>query len=202
VGPSGVSFLARLLVSPVTAGSLAEFCHFDTARSVSFRGRRDLRGAQSRYVERPRANISGKNAVHLLHPIFGLGRDDNAGKSPYQIAVSEARRREGSDVDSSAIAYDGAEDGSASRRTRSLRRKDSVKRRLEGGGSLSNAHSNTWPHDDRSEEETEEMMRDRALHRAEAWGQRQTTRRQAVQDRIERGRALSDSTGGHWSDKG
>lgn len=145
----------------------------------------------------------GKNAVHLLHPIFGLGRDDNAGKSPYQIAVSEARRHKESDIDSSisATAYEG-EDGSASRRTRSLRRKDSVKRRLEGGGSLSNAHSNTWPHDHLSEEETEEIMRDRALHRAEAWGKRQTTRRQAVQDRIERGRALSDSTGGHWSDKG
>ena len=89
-----------------------------------------------------------------------------------------------------------------SRRTRSLRRKDSVKRRLESGGSLSGAHSNTWPHDDRSGEETEEILKDRAMHRAEAWGKRQTTRREAVQERIERGRALSDSTGGHWSDKG
>ena len=34
--------------------------------------------------------ISGKNAVHLLHPIFGLGRDEHAGKSPYQIAAYEA----------------------------------------------------------------------------------------------------------------
>ena len=146
--------------------------------------------------------ISGKNAVHLLHPIFGLGRDEHAGKSPYQIAASEARRREGStaDASSSIPATDGGvdEDGSASRRTRSLRRKDSVKRRLE----LSDAHSNTWPHDDRSGEETEEILKDRAMHRAEAWGKRQTTRREAVQERIERGRALSDSTGGHWSDKG
>ena len=132
--------------------------------------------------------ISGKNAVHLLHPIFGLGRDEHAGKSPYQIAASEARRREGStaDASSSIPATDGGvdEDGSASRRTRSLRRKDSVKR------------------DDRSGEETEEILKDRAMHRAEAWGKRQTTRREAVQERIERGRALSDSTGGHWSDKG
>jgi hypothetical protein len=143
--------------------------------------------------------ISGKNAVHLLHPIFGLGRDEHAGKSPYQIAASEARRREGStaDASSSIPATDGGvdEDGSASRRTRSLRRKDSVKRRPD-------AHSNTWPHDDRSGEETEEILKDRAMHRAEAWGKRQTTRREAVQERIERGRALSDSTGGHWSDKG
>jgi hypothetical protein len=150
--------------------------------------------------------ISGKNAVHLLHPIFGLGRDEHAGKSPYQIAVSEARRREGSTADApssipaTAVGVD--EDGSTSRRTRLLRRKDSVKRRLESGGSLSDAHSNTWPHDDKSGEETEEILRDRAIHRAEAWGKRQTTRRQAVQERIERGRALSDSTGGHWSDKG
>ena len=132
--------------------------------------------------------ISGKNAVHLLHPIFGLGRDEHAGKSPYQIAASEARRREGStaDASSSIPATDGGvdEDGSASGRTRSLRRKDSVKR------------------DDRSGEETEEILKDRAMHRAEAWGKRQTTRREAVQERIERGRALSDSTGGHWSDKG
>jgi hypothetical protein len=135
----------------------------------------------------------------LLHPIFGLGRDEHAGKSPYQIAASEARRREGStaDASSSIPATDGGvdEDGSASRRTRSLRRKDSVKRRPD-------AHSNTWPHDDRSGEETEEILKDRAMHRAEAWGKRQTTRREAVQERIERGRALSDSTGGHWSDKG
>ena len=150
--------------------------------------------------------ISGKNAVHLLHPIFGLGRDEHAGRSPYQIASYEARRREGSTADaSSSIPATGGgvdEDGSASRRTRSLRRKDSVKRRLESGGSLSGAHSNTWPHDDRSGEETEEILKDRAMHRAEAWGKRQTTRREAVQERIERGRALSDSTGGHWSDKG
>jgi hypothetical protein len=82
--------------------------------------------------------ISGKNAVHLLHPIFGLGRDEHAGKSPYQIAASEARRREGStaDASSSIPATDGGvvdEDGSTSRRTRSLQRKDSVKRRLESG---------------------------------------------------------------------
>jgi hypothetical protein len=147
--------------------------------------------------------ISGKNAVHLLHPIFGLGRDDNAGKSAYQIAVSEAQRRERSTIDASISSTTCDDDESGeSRRTRSIRRKDSVKRRLESGGSLSDAHSNTWPHDDRYDEETEEMQRDRAMHRAEAWGKRQTTRRQAVQDRIERGRALSDSTGGHWSDKG
>ena len=37
------------------------------------------------------------------------------------------------------------------------------------------------------------------MHRAEVWGKRQTQRREWVQERIERGRALSDSTGGHWS---
>jgi hypothetical protein len=166
-----------------------------------------MRGSNCRIPLSPLVvHISGKNAVHLLHPIFGLGRDENAGKSPYQIAVSDARRREGSTADASSIPATGAgdadEDGSSSRRTRSLRRKDSVKRRLESGGSLSDAHSNTWPHDERSGEATEEILRDRSMHRAEAWGKRQTSRRQAVQERIERGRALSDSTGGHWSDRG
>lgn len=138
------------------------------------------------------STTAGKNAVHLLHPIFGLGKDENAGKSPYQIATSRATQQQ---QEESIATSDDVDGGSAmDRRTRSLRRKDSVRRRLESGGSLTNSHSNTWPHDERTDEE-------RAMHRAEAWEKRQTTRREALQDRIEHGRALSDSTGGHWSDK-
>jgi len=144
------------------------------------------------------STTAGKNAVHLLHPIFNVGRDEHAGKSPYQIAVSKAQHGEKSDTTKSAIEED--ELDAAHHRTRSLRRKASMKRRLETGHSLSDTHGNTWPH--REAEDTVEMQKDRAMHRAEVWGRRQTQRRLALQDRIEKGKALSDSTGGHWSIEG
>ena len=86
----------------------------------------------------------------------------------------------------------------AHHRNRSIRRQASMKRRLESGGSLSNAHSNTWPL--ASEEESEDIQKNKAINRAEFWGKRQTHRRQVLQDRIEHGKALSNSTGGHWYD--
>lgn len=131
----------------------------------------------------------GKNAVHLLHPIFNLGRDENAGKSPYQIVMSkEEEQIKISNTDSDEL-------DATSRRTRSLKRKDSLKRRLESGHSLSESHGNTWP-----ESETNEMEKDNALHRARSWDKRQTNRRNTLKERIEHGNALSNSTGGQWGD--
>mmetsp|Transcript_10502 Transcript_10502/g.18505 ORF Transcript_10502/g.18505 Transcript_10502/m.18505 type:complete len:80 (-) Transcript_10502:172-411(-) len=75
-----------------------------------------------------------------------------------------------------------------------------MKHRLETGHSLSDTHGNTWPHNNELED-TDEMQKDKAMNRAEVWGRRQTDRRKVVQDRIERGKALSDSTGGQWSGK-
>lgn len=129
----------------------------------------------------------------MLHPIFNLGRDENAGKSPYQIAMSKAQQQHNTaTTDSAADDLDAAH-----HHTRSLRRKASMKRRLETGHSLSDTHGNTWPA--AAEEESDEMQKDKAMHRAEAWGRRQTNRRKTLKDRIEKGHALSDSTGGHWS---
>lgn len=125
--------------------------------------------------------------MHLLHPIFGLGRDENAGKSPYQIAMSKAEQA--GNEDELDVEH---------HRSRSLRRKASMKRRLETGHSLSDTHSNTWPYDD--SEDTDDAQKDKAIRRAEAWERRQTNRRRVVHDRIEKGKALSDSTGGNWSE--
>lgn len=152
------------------------------------------------------STTAGKNAVHLLHPIFNVGRDEHAGKSPYQIAASKAQQQQQQEMTTGATtsATGGKEDelDAAHHRNRSLRRKASMKRRLESGQSLSDTHSNTWPHDNSnfiSEGETEEIQRDRAMHRAEVWGKRQTNRRKTIRDRIEKGGALSDATGGQWS---
>ncbi|KAL7524942.1 hypothetical protein ACHAWF_001140 [Thalassiosira exigua] len=141
---------------------------------------------------------AGNNAVHMLHPIFNLGRDENAGKSPYQIAMSKAQKE--GDSDATTMSAEDIEDqlDAAHHRTRSLQRKASMKRRLETGRSLSDTHGNTWPHNELGEE-TEEVQKEKSMHRAEVWGRRQTQRRQTVQDRIEKGGALSNSTGGHWT---
>ena len=127
--------------------------------------------------------------MHLLHPIFGLGRDEHAGKSPYQIAKSksEEKEREPMLTDELDVIH---------HRTRSVQRKNSLKRRLETGHSLSDTHNNTWP-----ESETEELQKDKASHRAAAWETRQTNRRNTLKDRIEHGKALSNSTGGNWDER-
>lgn len=88
----------------------------------------------------------------------------------------------------------------AHHRTRSMDRKATMKQRLETGHSLASTHGNTWPESGEFGQ-TEEMQKDKAMHRAQVWGRRQTQRRRVLQDRIERGKALSDSTGGHWSDE-
>lgn len=144
---------------------------------------------------------SGVNNVHILHPIFNLGRDENAGKSPYQIVTASATQQpdEATEITTHSVATNDVDElDAAHHRNRSIRRQKSIKRRLESGSSLSDAHSNTWPSE---EEETEDIQKDKAMHRAELWGKRQTHRRQALQDRIEHGKALSNSTGGHWSDE-
>ena len=127
--------------------------------------------------------------MHLLHPIFGLGRDEHAGKSPYQIAMTkseEVKEREMMNNELDATHH----------RTRSIQRKDSLKRRLETGHSLSDTHSNTWP-----ESETEEFKKDKSIYRAKTWETRQTNRRNTLKDRIEHGKALSNSTGGNWDER-
>ncbi|KAL7537973.1 hypothetical protein ACHAXR_008291 [Thalassiosira sp. AJA248-18] len=65
----------------------------------------------------------------------------------------------------------------AHRRARTLRCKASMKRRLETGYSLSDTHGNTWSHN----EPSEEMQKDKSMHRAEAWGRRQTNRRETIE---------------------
>ena len=129
----------------------------------------------------------GKNVVHLLHPIFGLGRDEHAGKSPYQIAMTKSEEKEREMMNDELDA--------THHRSRSIQRKDSLKRRLESGHSLSDTHSNTWP-----ESDTEDMQKDKASHRAANWEMRQANRRNTLKDRIEHGKALSNSTGGNWDE--
>ncbi|KAL9187080.1 hypothetical protein ACHAXT_010800 [Thalassiosira profunda] len=142
------------------------------------------------------STTAGKNAVHLLHPIFNIGRNEHAGKSPYQIAISTAEEQ---DIDATTKSFVNEDDLDADHhRSRSLRRKASMKRRLESGHSLSDTHGNTWPTE---VEETDEAKKDKAVHRAELWGRRQTNRRKTVRDRIEHGKALSNATGGHWSEE-
>ena len=70
-----------------------------------------------------------------------------------------------------------------------------MKRRLECH-CLGDTHSNTWP--DNNEEEREDVQRDRAMHRAEVWNKRQSDRRNTVRNRIEKGRALSDTHSNTW----
>ena len=142
--------------------------------------------------------LSGKNAVHNLHPIFNVGRNEYAGKSPYQIAISKDQQLQKEEDMNIATTQYGEDDelDAAHHRTRSLHRKASMKRRLESGHSLGDTHSNTWP--DNSEEEREDVQRDRAMHRAEVWNKRQSDRRNTVRDRIEKGRALSDTHSNTW----
>ena len=152
------------------------------------------------HISRP---TIGVNNVHVLHPIFNLGRNENAGKSPYQIMTSTAQKHPEELCDvikDDAAPKNTCEDelDAAHHRNRSIRRQASMKRRLESGGSLSNAHSNTWPL--AREEESEDIKKNKAINRAEFWGKRQTHRRQVLHDRIEHGKALSNSTGGHWYD--
>ena len=144
------------------------------------------------------STTAGKNAVHLLHPIFNVGRDEYAGKSAYQIAAIKAQKQDEGGATPNSVNSEDDELDAAHHRARSLQAKASMKRRLETGHSLSDTHGNTWPYD--NSEKTEEMQKDRAMHTAEVWGQRQTDRKKVLQDRIEMGNALSNSTGGHWGD--
>lgn len=144
------------------------------------------------------STTAGKNAVHLLHPIFNVGRDEYAGKSPYQIAISKAQKQQQQrdqerDGENSRIraAIEQDELDIIHHSQRALHRKESMKRRLESGHSLSDTHSNTWPEEEK--EETEQDSREKAMHRAEVWERRQTNRRLWIKDKIETGHSLSDS---------
>ena len=149
------------------------------------------------YIPSTSANIPGKNAVHLLHPIFQLGRDEYPNQSPYQIALTkskEQKQHQQQQPTSSQSQPEEDELDAAHHRLRSLHRRASIKERLESGHSLSSTHA-IWPQQPVEDEETTKL---RGMDRAEAWEKRQSQRREWVHDRIERGRALSDATGGNW----
>mmetsp|Transcript_32213 Transcript_32213/g.73043 ORF Transcript_32213/g.73043 Transcript_32213/m.73043 type:complete len:240 (+) Transcript_32213:238-957(+) len=131
------------------------------------------------------STTAGKNAAHLLHPVFELGRHEHSGMSPYQIAISKANEQNGIDEDELDEKH---------HRSRSLNRKASMKSRLETGHSLTGSHSNSWP-----EAESEEEAR---ATRVQKWNRRQTKRRHVLQERITNGKALSNSTNGNWSEDG
>lgn len=137
---------------------------------------------------------TGKNAVHLLHPIFKIGQDEHAGQSPYQIALSKSKQ---SAANASSQDIEEDELDAEHHKARSLRRRASIKARLETGHSLSSTNVH-WPQQEIEDEETTKI---RGMNRAVAWEKRQTQRREWVHDRIEKGKALSDSTGGHWDEK-
>jgi len=152
------------------------------------------------------SSTAGKNAVHLLHPIFNVGRDEYAGMSPYQIEAKKAemtlqqqqQQQSGAVEDgapTTAIINQDSQLDIQHHKQRTLHRKASIKERLESGHSLSDTHS-TEAHYHPSDEE--EIVRDKAMHRAEVWERRQTERRRWVKDKIESGGSLSDShvTGG------
>jgi len=142
------------------------------------------------------SSTAGKNAVHLLHPIFNVGRDEYAGMSPYQIEAKKAEMTlQQQQQQQSGAVEDGAQLDIQHHKQRTLHRKASIKERLESGHSLSDTHS-TEAHYHPSDEE--EIVRDKAMHRAEVWERRQTERRRWVKDKIESGGSLSDShvTGG------
>ena len=169
------------------------------------------------------STTAGKNAVHLLHPIFNIGRDEYAGKSPYQVAMSKAAQKgqqqkssdgtetqqqqqqhddDGATImneDSIVAAIEADELDITHHRKRTLRRQASIKRRLEHGHSLSDTHSNTWPTSHpatpsiHDQDTSIQLSKDKSLHRAEVWGRRQSNRKQYIKDKIESGNSLSDS---------
>ncbi len=153
------------------------------------------------------STTAGKNAVHLLHPIFNVGRDEYAGKSPYQIAMAKAaasqqdqQQQQNEHTESiltAAIEQDELDIQHHKQRT--LRRKASIQRRIESGHSLSDTHSTLahyqHPITITTEEESQEKaeLQEKSNHRAELWERRQTNRRQWVHDKITTGGSLSDS---------
>ena len=150
------------------------------------------------------SSTAGKNAVHLLHPIFNVGRDEYAGMSPYQIEAKKAEMAlqqqqsnvvEDGALTTAAIINQDSQLDIQHHKQRTLHRKASIKERLESGHSLSDTHS-TEAHYHPGD--GEEIVRDKAMHRAEVWERRQTERRRWVKDKIESGGSLSDShvTGG------
>jgi hypothetical protein len=170
------------------------------------------------------STTAGKNSVHLLHPIFNVGKEEYAGKSPYQIVISKAAASSSSQEQSeerSRLAADDDETESLltaainqdeldiqHHKQRTLRRKASIQRRLESGYSLSDTHStyahynhpiSTTNNNTTTQEEEEMMMKEEKRNRrTEAFRRRQTDRRMWVQEKIERGGGISNSTGGNW----
>mmetsp|Transcript_19925 Transcript_19925/g.32725 ORF Transcript_19925/g.32725 Transcript_19925/m.32725 type:complete len:282 (+) Transcript_19925:192-1037(+) len=157
------------------------------------------------------SSTAGKNAVHLLHPIFNLGRDEYAGLSPYQIEAKKAEREQQQQQSShvtttttnySSIASSAMEQQDDEQldiqhhKQRTQHRRASIKERLESGHSLSDTHSTEAHY--HPEEDSLQRKRSKAIHRAERWERRQTERRMWVKEKIESGGSLSDShmTGG------
>jgi len=141
------------------------------------------------------SSTAGKNIVHLLHPIFNVGRDEYAGLSPYQIQA----RQQSESTTLTASAMEEQQDNDEQldiqhHKQRTLHRKSSIKERLESGHSLSDTHSTEAHYIPQHPLDEEDVKKSRAaLHRAERWERRQTERRKWVKDRIETGGGLSDS---------
>lgn len=149
------------------------------------------------------SSAAGKNSAHLLHPIFELGKEEHKGKTTYAKALIEAQQS--NETPTSQIKVELEDDLDADHhRARSLQRATSIKERLEHGHSLGDSRNNKWadspPISQTPDEEEAEKLRlkDRSANRSAACRRRQTERRKLITDKIERGHALSDSTGGHW----
>ena len=141
------------------------------------------------------STTAGKNAVHLLHPIFQIGREEYVGLSPYQIEAKKAAEKEKNQLSNAATttittAATTMEEDDLDihhHKQRTQNRKSTLKQRLESGPSLSDTHSTQAHYQD---EEVVQRRQSRAVHR---WERRQTERRKWVKEKIESGGSLSDS---------
>ena len=147
------------------------------------------------------STTAGKNAVHLLHPIFQIGREEYVGLSPYQIeakkAAAERKKNQLSNATSTTtITAAAAEDDDLDihhHKARTQNRKSTLKQRLESGPSLSDTHSTNAHYQDEEDEEDEELLQRRQSRAVHRWERRQTERRKWVREKIESGGSLSDS---------
>ena len=76
------------------------------------------------------ATAAGKNKVHKLHPIYEVGKDPTAGKTPYQVNLAKAQDEEFGSLND--------------RVRRRLSRRSTVKKRIEEGQGLTNSHGGQW----------------------------------------------------------
>eukprot|EP00956_Cyclotella_meneghiniana_P001125 scaffold1306_cov73-Cyclotella_meneghiniana.AAC.4 len=140
-------------------------------------------------------SLLGGGALGSFVMSTSAGREEHAGQSPYQIALNKSKQQSNESQPQHVSNPEEDELDAAHHRQRSIQRRASIKERLENGHSLSSTHAK-WP-----ELESEDTLKEKGAVRAEQWEKRQTKRREWVNGRIERGRALSDATGGNWDEK-